>query len=118
MSRKKEPIVRRSAAELETLSAEGKTKTKTDWRAAANKQIPDGGDPDDAMERVDWATTELPMPKRNEHTNLRLDADVSPYSVRPDGAHHQWRKVPRRELSIALVADERFCWVTGRIEAS
>jgi len=38
--------------------------------------------------------------------------------VRPDGAHRQWRKVPRRELSIALVADERFCWATGRIEAS
>jgi uncharacterized protein (DUF4415 family) len=28
------------------------------------------------MERVDWATTELPMPKRKEHMNLRIDADV------------------------------------------
>jgi hypothetical protein len=25
--------------------------------------------------------------------------------VRPDGAVHQWRKVPPRELSMALVAD-------------
>jgi hypothetical protein len=38
--------------------------------------------------------------------------------VRPDGAGHQWRRVPPRELSIALVADERFGWVTGWIEAS
>src|SRR4051794_31964176 len=36
----------------------------------------------------------------------------------PRGAFHQWREVPFRELSIALVADERFGWVTGWIEAS
>jgi hypothetical protein len=39
-------------------------------------------------------------------------------AVRPEGACHQWRRVPPRELSIALVADERFGWVTGWIEAS
>ena len=33
-------------------------------------------------------------------------------------AYHQWRKDPSRELSIALVADERFGRATGRIEAS
>jgi hypothetical protein len=38
--------------------------------------------------------------------------------VRPEGACHQWRKVPPRELSIALEADERFGRVTGRVEAS
>jgi hypothetical protein len=38
--------------------------------------------------------------------------------VRPEGAFHQWREVPPRELSIALVADERFGWVTNWIEAS
>ena len=38
--------------------------------------------------------------------------------VRPEGAFHQWKEVPPRELSIALVADERFGWVTGWIEAS
>jgi hypothetical protein len=27
--------------------------------------------------------------------------------VRPDGAYRQWRKIPPRELSIDLVADER-----------
>jgi hypothetical protein len=40
------------------------------------------------------------------------------FAVRPEGACHQWRRVPPRELSIALVADERFGRVTGWIEAS
>ena len=35
-----------------------------------------------------------------------------------DGACHQWRKVPPRELSVDLVADERLVWATGRVEAS
>ncbi|MEY9393626.1 hypothetical protein ABIF79_000001, partial [Bradyrhizobium japonicum] len=39
-------------------------------------------------------------------------------SVRPDGAYYQWRKDPPRELSIDLVADERFGRAIGRIEAS
>ena len=51
-------------------------KTRTDWNAAATKPLPNGSDPDDAMDRIEWATTELPMPKRKEHTNLRIDADV------------------------------------------
>ena len=40
------------------------------------------------------------------------------FAVRPDGAFHQWREDPPRELSIALVADERFGRATGWIEAS
>jgi hypothetical protein len=40
------------------------------------------------------------------------------YSVRAEGAHHQWRKIPSGELSIAPVADERLCRVTGLAEAS
>ena len=40
------------------------------------------------------------------------------FPVRPDGACHQWRKVPPRELSVDLVADERRVWATGRVEAS
>jgi hypothetical protein len=44
---------------------------------------------------------------------------LSPDSpVRPDGAYHQWRKVPSRELSIDLVADERPGGATGLVEAS
>ena len=39
-------------------------------------------------------------------------------AVRPEGANHQWRKIPPRELSIDLVADERFGRVTGRAGAS
>lgn len=74
MSRKKGNIVRHSAAELEAMKAAGKT--HTDWKAAAMKPFPDGSNPDDAMERIEWATTELPVPKRKEHTNLRIDADV------------------------------------------
>jgi uncharacterized protein (DUF4415 family) len=59
---------------LETLKAAGKT--RTDWKAAAAKPVPDDNNSDDAMERVAWATTELPMPRRKEHMNLRIDADV------------------------------------------
>jgi len=33
--------------------------------------------------------------------------------MRPEGANHQWRKSPSRELSIDLVADERLGRVTG-----
>jgi beta-glucosidase len=40
------------------------------------------------------------------------------FPVRPDGAYHQWRKVPSRELSIDLVADERPGRATGLVEAS
>ncbi len=39
-------------------------------------------------------------------------------TVRPEGAEHQWREVPARELSVDLVADERRGWVTGRLNAS
>jgi hypothetical protein len=28
-------------------------------------------------------------------------------AVRPEGANHQWRKIPPRKLSIDLEADER-----------
>ena len=74
MRRKKDDIVRHTAADLQALKAAGKT--QTDWSAAAQKPVPDGSDPDDAMEPVSWATADLPMPKRKEHTNLRIDADV------------------------------------------
>src|SRR4051794_29779480 len=33
---------------------------------------------------------------------------IQVFAVRPEGAYHQWRKDPSRELSITLVADERF----------
>src|SRR5690349_21175782 len=43
---------------------------------------------------------------------------IPPYSVRPEGANHQWRKISPGELSIASVADERLGWVTDLVEAS
>jgi hypothetical protein len=39
-------------------------------------------------------------------------------AVRPEGANHQWRKIPPGELSIDPVANERLDWVTGRAGAS
>jgi hypothetical protein len=39
-------------------------------------------------------------------------------AVRPEGANHQWRKIPPRELSIDLEADERLGRATGRAGAS
>jgi hypothetical protein len=39
-------------------------------------------------------------------------------AVRPEGANHQWKKIPPRELSIDLEADERLGRVTGRAGAS
>jgi len=45
--------------------------------------------------------------------------ELSPQvAVRPEGANHQWRRIPPRELSIDLEADERFGRVTGRAGAS
>ena len=39
-------------------------------------------------------------------------------AVRPEGADHQWRKIPPGELSIDPEADERLGWVTGWAGAS
>jgi hypothetical protein len=39
-------------------------------------------------------------------------------AVRPEGADHQWRKIPPGELSIDPVADERLGRATGRAGAS
>ncbi len=48
----------------------------------------------------------------------RLQRESPEMAVRPEGANHQWRKIPPRELSIDLVADERLGRVTGRAGAS
>ena len=85
MSRKKDPIVRYSAAELEAAQGSG-----SDWSLAASQPVPDGSDPDDAIEPVDWATTELPLPIPKEHTNLRIDADVLAF-FRDQGRGYQTR---------------------------
>ena len=88
MNRKKGNIVRHSEAELKAMKAAGKT--RTDWKAAAMRPVPDGSDPEDAIERIEWSTTELPLPKRKEHTNLRIDADVLAF-FRGQGRGYQTR---------------------------
>jgi uncharacterized protein (DUF4415 family) len=88
MRGRNDDIVRRTASELDAMRAAGET--RTDWKAAAQHPAPDGSDPDDAMEPVEWATTELPMPRRKEHTNLRIDADVLAF-FRAQGHGYQTR---------------------------
>ena len=56
------------------------------------------------------------MPRQISSISLQC---MSPLlAVRPEGADYQWRKIPPRELSIDLVADERLGRVTGRAGAS
>jgi len=43
---------------------------------------------------------------------------VTPMAVRPEGANHQWRKIPPGVLSIDPEADERLGRVTVRAGAS
>ncbi len=56
--------------------------------------------------------SKLVPPSFSNHRPCRVLA------VRPEGANHQWRKIPPRELSIDLEADERLGRVTGRAGAS
>ena len=74
MGKKSGHIVSYTADELKAMEARGET--RSDWARAAAQPLPDGSDPDDAMEEIDWTTTELPMPRRKAHASLRLDADM------------------------------------------
>lgn len=74
MNRKSRNIVSFTADELKAKEQRGEDRTNLE--RAAHTALPDGADPDDAMEEVDWATTELPMPRRKAHASLRLDADM------------------------------------------
>jgi uncharacterized protein (DUF4415 family) len=76
MATKRKGIVQFTSDELKSLRKAGKT--GSDWRRAKRMPVPDGSDPDDAIEpvRMDWITTELPMPRRRAHASLRLDADM------------------------------------------
>jgi len=82
MKKKKENIVSYSVTELRAMEAAGKS--GSDWERAAKMPVPDGSDPDDAIpddneDDTGFWTTELPLPRRKEHTNLRIDADVMDY---------------------------------------
>ena len=63
---------------------------RSDWKAAAKKPLPSGRDADDAMEEIDWLTTELPSPRTKAHMTLRLDADVLGW-FRAQGKGYQTR---------------------------
>lgn len=88
MKKKSGHIVSYTAAELRAMQKRGES--KSDWKAAAKKPLPDGSDPDDAMAEIDWATAELPMPRRKAHMTLRLDADMLGW-FRAQGKGYQTR---------------------------
>jgi uncharacterized protein (DUF4415 family) len=88
MRRKSENIVKRTAAELRGMHKRGAI--RSDWKAAAKKPLPDGRDPDDAMEEIDWLTTDLPQPRAKAHMTLRVDADVLDW-FRAQGRGYQTR---------------------------
>ena len=88
MSKKSGRIARYTDAELRAMDKRGAV--KSNWKAAAKKPLPSGRDPDDAMEEIDWVTTELPKPRRKEHATLRLDADVLSW-FRSQGRGYQTR---------------------------
>ena len=67
MSRKSEHIVSFTADELKARRARGETASQ--WEKAARRPLPDGSDPDDAMEEIGQATTELPMPRPKAHAS-------------------------------------------------
>ena len=74
MTRKSGNTVKYTAAELRSMQKRGAT--RSDWKVAAKKPLPSGSDPDDAMEEIDWVSTELPPPRRKAHMTLRLDVDM------------------------------------------
>lgn len=88
MSRKSEPIVKHTVAELRAMERRGEV--RTDWKAAAKKPLPSGRDPDDAMEEIDWVTTELPKARRKGPMTLRIDTDVLEW-FRAQGKGYQSR---------------------------
>jgi uncharacterized protein (DUF4415 family) len=88
MSRKSGSTVKRTAAELRMMQRRGAI--KSDWKLAAKKPLPSSRAADDAMEEIDWLTTELPKPRAKAHMTLRLDADVLVW-FRAQGRGYQTR---------------------------
>ncbi len=73
MKKKSEHIVSYTTAELMAMQARGES--KTDMKKAMSVPLPDGSDPDDAMDD-DWVIIDPPLPRRKAHMTLRVDADV------------------------------------------
>lgn len=74
MSQKKERIVRYTTEQLQAMRAAGLD--QTDWDKARNHPMPDGSDPDDAMDSDDWVIVDIDLPRPKQQTTVRLDADV------------------------------------------
>ena len=74
MSQKKERIVSYTTEQLEAMRAAGLD--QTDWEKARNHPMPDGSDPDDAMDSDDWEIVEIELPRAKQQLTLRLDADM------------------------------------------
>lgn len=75
MNKRSKNIVNFTADELKAREQRGDDQTNLEMAARAG--LPDGADPDDAREEVDWATAQqLPMPRPKAHASLRLDADM------------------------------------------
>ena len=71
------------------------------------------------MARVVWGCLlAVSVPFNPMRCVLTMAFECLLLAVRPEGANHQWRKIPPRELSIDLEADERLGRVTGRAGAS
>ncbi len=87
--------MKHTAAKLRAIEKRGES--KTDWKAAAKKPLPSGDDLDDAMEEIDWLTTELPKPSRKGHMTLRIDTDVlDRFRVQGKGDHSRINTILRR----------------------
>jgi len=80
--------VKRTAAELRGMQKHGEI--RSDWKAAAKKPLPSGRDPDDAMEEIDWLTSDLPQPRAKAAMTLRVDAEVLDW-FRAQGKGYQTR---------------------------
>ncbi len=76
-------------------------------------------DEDQLLKLMDrWRHEALQAGHAIERVVVAYEAGRDGFGVRPEGACHLWRKVPSRQLSINLEADERLDRVTGRVEAS
>jgi uncharacterized protein (DUF4415 family) len=101
MVKRSRNIVSYTDTELKAMQARGET--HSDWARAATVPLPDGSDPDDAMEEIDWAVTELPLPRPKAHASLRLDADML-----------DWFKAQGRGYQTRINAVLRSYWLQQR----
>jgi len=74
VSQKKERIVRYTTEELQAMQKDGSV--RIDWEKVRTAPMPDGSDPDDAMDSDDWVIVDIDLPRPKQQTTVRLDADV------------------------------------------